>query len=265
MRLLSSSLLRACGVPHGFGVRTGGVSTGPCATLNLGLTVGDAPAHVAENRRRFFVDAGIDEARVPELVQVHGDRIVFARVEGDGLLLAALPAGPPLAAFVEADAVVAAPGAAAAVRVADCVPVLLYDPDSGAAAAVHAGWRGTASHIVAKAVEALGRAHGARPQVLRAVIGPAIGRCCYEVGDDLARRFEADPAFGAAVVRRDGARPHLDLAEANRRLLEGAGLKADHVEALGLCTACDGERFFSHRRDAGRTGRHLAAIAAGRF
>ncbi len=264
MRLVRSVLLSALGVAHGFSLRTGGVSGGPYATLNLGEAPDETFANRAENRRRFFADAGLDGDLVAEVTQVHGDRVVFARPEAGRVIIAGVPGGQALADPVEADAIVAAPGVAAAVRVADCVPILLFDPLTGSAAAVHSGWRGTAARVVEKAVAALENAAGAKPDGLRAALGPSIRRCCYEVSDELAERFESDPAFGPATIDRSTARPRLDLAAANARLLEGAGLRQDHIDDLAMCTACEPARFFSHRRDAGRTGRHLAAIAAGR-
>jgi YfiH family protein len=140
--------------------------------------------------------------------------------------------------------------------VADCVPVLLADPETGAVAAVHAGWRGTLARAAAEGVRALRREAGAAPERLLAAVGPSIGPCCYEVSPELAARFRAELG---PVVREDGG-VRLDLWAANRRVLEEAGLPAARIEVLGLCTACDG-RFFSHRRDAGRTGRQVAFIA----
>jgi YfiH family protein len=141
-----------------------------------------------------------------------------------------------------------------AVGPADCVPVLLVDPEGRRVAAVHSGWRGTDARIAARAVESL-VARGSRPERLLAAVGPCIQRCCYVVSEDLGARFSA--GFGSEVVVREGGDVRLDLTRAVRDTLLGAGLKAAHVEVLPHCTACDADRFFSHRRDAGRTGRHL--------
>ena len=130
----------------------------------------------------------------------------------------------------------------------------------GTQSAVHSGWRGTAGRIAEAAVATLAQA-GAAPATLRAAIGPCIGVCCYEVGEDLAERFT--DAFGTEVVRRDGPRAHLDLRLAVRRTLEQAGVAGAHIEDVPGCNACDARRFFSHRRDRGGTGRHLAFIAPG--
>ncbi|MFT3915418.1 MAG: peptidoglycan editing factor PgeF [Anaeromyxobacteraceae bacterium] len=240
LTLLESALL--AGFRHGFTTRAGGASPAPWDALNLGGGVGDDPARVAENWRRLEAATGLGFARVR---QVHGARAVR--------LDAACPPGE------EADAVVSrAPGVAATVAVADCVPVLLADPDTGAVAAVHAGWRGTIAHAAGEGVRALGREAGASPGRLLAAIGPSIGPCCYEISDDLAARFEA--AFGADVVRRNPT-PHLDLWAANARALAAAGVLEGRIDVLRRCTACEREVFFSHRRDAGRTGRQVAFVA----
>jgi YfiH family protein len=238
MQILRSALLSA--FPHGFTTRGGGVSPAPWDSLNLGGSVGDEPSRVAENWRRLEAATRLHFARVR---QVHGARVV--RIES--------PTGP----VEEADAVVSArAGVAACVSVADCVPVLLADPDTGAVAAVHAGWRGTLAGVARAAVDALAREVGAHPARLVAAIGPSIGPCCYEVSPDLAARFQAE--LGSVV--RDGAAPRLDLWDSNRRVLVAAGLAPDRVETLGRCTACTPTEFFSHRRDAGRTGRQVAFI-----
>ncbi len=146
------------------------------------------------------------------------------------------------------------PGFLVGVRTADCAPILLADPETKAVAAVHAGWRGTAARIVEAAVEALERQFGCDPARLEAVIGPSIGRERYEVGEEVAERFEPEE-----IVRREGTpRPFLDLVEANRRQLLRAGLSRERVFAADLCTY-DDERFFSYRRD-GAAGRMLAVV-----
>jgi hypothetical protein len=240
MQILESPLL--AGFSHGFTTRVGGASAPPYASLNLGGSVGDEPERVGENWRRLERATGLRFARVR---QVHGARAVRADLPCD-----------PLA---EGDIVVSlAAGVAACVSVADCVPVLLADPASGAVAAVHAGWRGTLAGAAAEGVLALGREAGAPPSRLVACVGPAIGPCCYEVSDDLAARFHDE--LGAATVRTS-SRPKLDLWLANARVLAAAGMGADRIEVLGRCTSCEHELFFSHRRDAGRTGRQTAFIA----
>lgn len=240
MDILRSPLLSP--FPHGFTTRAGGVSPAPWDSLNLGRLVDDDPARVAENWRRLEGATGLGFARVR---QVHGNRVVHLRRTTE-------PAE-------EADGVISTEaGVAACVSVADCVPVLLADPESGAVAAVHAGWRGTIARAPEAAVRALAGLTGADPARLLASIGPSIGPCCYEVSPDLADRFAGEIR---AVVHAGPRGPHLDLWEANRRLLIEAGLRPERVEVVGRCTSCDIGSFFSHRRDRGRTGRHIAFIA----
>lgn len=241
-------LLRAStlAVPHGFSLRAGGVSTGDFEQLNLGRKVGDLPEHVAENGRRFLAATGVRTLAC--LDQVHGDR-VLAVTEGRTDL-------EPLG---QADAAVtAARQVALCIGTADCLPLLLHAPDAALVGAAHAGWKGAELRIGARTVEAMA-ARGANPGAMRAVLGPCIRRCCYEVSPALAERFAQ--GFGEQVVDRSRETPYLDIALASRIALQEAGLAPEAIEDLGLCTACDSERFFSHRRDRGHTGRMLAFVA----
>jgi YfiH family protein len=238
---LTARLLAA--FPHGFTTREGGVSRGPYRSLNLSSTVGDDPERVEENWERLRRVTGLAFARVR---QVHGCSVVEA---GAG----SLP-------VEEADAVTTAvPGVAACVSVADCVPVLLADPRSGAVAAVHAGWRGTLGRAAREGVRALIERHHARPSDLLAAIGPSIGPCCFEVSRDLAVRFRDEIGPATGNPRENGSRADLWLA--NERVLREAGVPRRRIEVLARCTSCEEDLFFSHRRDEGRTGRHVAFIA----
>jgi YfiH family protein len=239
--LLSSRLL--AGFPHGFTTREGGLSRGPFRSLNLGAEVGDDPERVVQNWERLALATGLAFARVK---QVHGCRVVDAR------------AGE--APSREADAVTTAvPGVAACVSVADCAPVLIADPRSGAVAAVHAGWRGTIARAAAEGVRALVDRHGAHPAELLAAIGPSIGPCCFEVSRDLAVRFRDELGPATGNPRRNDSRA--DLWRGNERVLREAGLTRRSIDVLARCTSCEEAVFFSHRRDQGRTGRHVAFIA----
>jgi YfiH family protein len=232
-------------VPHGFSTREGGVSEGPYASLNLSATVGDGREQVEENLRRLCEAGRV--AGIVTVSQVHGDRVLDAPPElSDGLA----PVG-------EADALwTATPGQAVGVRTADCVPVLLVDPDRRQVVAVHSGWRGTKARIAARAVERLVRG-GARPERLLAAIGPCIRACCYAVSEELAGTFEHD--FGGGAVVRAQGQPRLELVFAVEQTLRASGVR--EVELVAPCTHCDAERFFSHRRDRGITGRHLSFVA----
>lgn len=238
---------------HGFSTRRGGVSEAPFDSLNLGRAVGDAPEAVEENARRLAQAIGVRTGQLVTIRQVHGDAILEAIGPGEGDRF--------LQPIGEADALISrAPGAVLCIQTADCVPVLLHAPDVSAVGAIHAGWRGTIAGIAARAVERLASEWGARPERMQAAIGPCIHRCCYEVDEALASRFQE--RYGESVIAAGaGERPHLDLVEANLRELSEAGLHREKISVLSACTSCDAERFFSHRRDAGRSGRQISWVA----
>jgi YfiH family protein len=249
-------LLRSAVIPHGFRhgftTRAGGVSRAPFESLNLGGRWGDARADVNENRRRVERAAGAGPLYFA--TQVHGAavaRVHSGDVRGD-------------VARVQADGLCSdAADLAVAVFVADCIPAVLADPRTGAFAAVHAGWRGTVAGVLPAAVRALGEHFGARPQDVRVALGPAIGRCCFEVGPEVVAAFEAlIPGAHAAGVVLDGAarKARVDLKVANRILLERAGVSPQAIDLGDECTSCETDRFYSYRRDSGRTGQHLGFI-----
>jgi YfiH family protein len=242
------------GVVHGFSTRRGGVSAPPFASLNLGPRTGDAPGAVRANRRRLLAALGLDGWPVLAPRQVHGADVAVVR------------AGERAAAggVVEGDGVVTdARGVALMVLAADCLPILLHAPTRGVIAAVHAGWRGTAGGIAGQAVAAVRAAFGVAPAELQVALGPAIGRCCYEVGAEvLAAVAAATPCPpGTLWEPLPGGKGMLDLGAANRAQLAVAGVPPDQIGALGECTACRTDRFFSHRREGGQTGRAAAVIA----
>jgi YfiH family protein len=170
-------------------------------------------------------------------------------------------------ARTEADALITGdPGVTLGVFVADCIPALIVDPRTGAVAAAHAGWRGTVAGVLPAVVRALADAFGARPADLRVVLGPAIGPCCFEVGPEVAREFEAvvDGTADADIVlpspRGVAGKWHIDLKAANRLLLARAGVAPDAVDATSDCTCHDPVRFFSYRRDR-ETGQLMGIVA----
>jgi YfiH family protein len=220
-----------------FSTRVGGVSEGPFSSLNLGRMTADEPGRVEENRARLLAELGGDAERMTLNRQTHSTTVRRAvageRGEpGDGLWTD--EPGVPLVALA-----------------ADCLPIALARVGGGrpAVGVLHAGWRGLLDGIAAAGVAALGGR-------VAAVIGPAIGPCCYEVGQEVAEPYRA--RFGADLV--DGRR-HLDLWTAAERALREAGV--DLIERVDLCTSCNPELFFSHRRDRGLTGRQgVAALVA---
>ncbi len=238
-----SPLLAMRNVRHGFYTRIGGVSGGPFNSLNAGLSTDDDPANVEENRRRVM------DRRPGPLVmvrQVHGSRIAGAGDVG-----------------CEADAVALSIGeGTAGVLTADCCPILLMHPGTwgnDAVAAVHAGWRGMAGGVIEAAVARLVKLTGRPAMHIVAAIGPCIGPDAFEVGEEVADAFGNDPA---TVLRRDGwPKPHIDLPAAAAVRLEHAGVRRQTIDLARLCTVERPAEFFSHRRDAGRTGRMLNVIA----
>jgi YfiH family protein len=249
--LLVAEDLLARGVVAAFTSRAGGRSLPPYDTCNLGLRVGDDLRAVLANRRRVATVLGLAGLPWATVRQVHGSGV--ARVAP-----AALPQGPPEAKppLAEADALVTADeGVVLVVLVADCVPVLLADPERRVAAAVHAGWRGLAAGAVEAAAAAFA-ALGGRPAASAALVGPAAGPCCYEVGEDVRERVAGRYQAAAATTR--GGRPALDLAAAATVALTRAGF-ADPALA-GECTVHQPERFFSYRRDRGM-GRQAGIVA----
>lgn len=233
-------------------MREGGVSEGSFESLNLGFSVGDEPARVQENLRRLAHSGGMEPYQLHTVSQVHGDAV--HRVMPP-LRAARAELLPPEAT---ADAVwTSARGHGVGVKTADCVPILLVDPIEQRVAAVHSGWKGTELRIAARMVEAWVR-EGSDAGSLLAVIGPCIRACCYEVSEALSARFEK--TFGAAVSKRQGEKKHLNLPWAVRQTLLDVGMKEDRLDDLAACTACDSERFFSHRRTRGHTGRHLSFV-----
>ncbi|MGB3940455.1 MAG: peptidoglycan editing factor PgeF, partial [Candidatus Manganitrophaceae bacterium] len=147
------------------------------------------------------------------------------------------------------------------VSTADCVPILLFDPVRRAVSAVHAGWRGTVLNISGKAVRAMTERYGSDPATLYAGIGPSIGPCCYEVGEEVWGEVERKYGAGSAVIRGDqGGKARLDLPRLNRFQLVEAGILADRISSSGLCTACLPEFFYSYRRDQGKRGNMISGI-----
>ncbi len=243
-------------VCHAVTGRRGGVSEAPYDALNVGLHVGDDPERVVENRRRVCEALGVEFDRLTLGRQVHGDVVRVVRPEEAGRGRADFEDGLPQTDGM----IVHGPGVAVGVFVADCVPLLLYDPERHLAAAVHAGWRGTAAGIAAKAVRCLAEHFGTAPGDLVVGMGPAVGPCCYQVSERVAQAVRQAAGSEAVAARRDD---HwcADLAEANWRQLLAAGVSADRIELSGICTSCNHDEFFSERKLGKPTGRFAAIVA----
>ncbi len=232
------------GVTFCFTERAGGVSPAPYASLNLGAKGGDDPANVLENRRRVMAALGAEDLFEGLVIpnQVHGDTV--ALIDGSGALPASMEKG--------ADAVVCTVRDQAVMLLfADCLPVVLVGP--GGFAVAHSGWRGTLAGIAGKTATALAQACGCPPSELTAYIGPHISRDAYEVSPELLGTFT--DRFGEVALGKPRC---LDLAGCVRASLGEAGVTAERIWDAGLCTAARTDRFFSHRMEKGKTGRHGA-------
>ena len=235
------------GLVHGISTRQGGVSEAPYATLNLSYAVNDEPERVSENRRRFATALGGDPARLVGCWQVHRDDVLVVEDDFD-------PNGPRPNVDIQ---VTDRPGWLLSLRFADCVPLLMVHPRRRVVAAVHSGWRGTRIGAAATAIRVLRERYGAEPEGLLVGIGPSIGPCCYEVGEEVAAQFADRPQ---AIIRNGRPRPHLDLWALNRQLVVGAGVPPEQLQSSELCTRCHADRFFSHRAHGFPAGRFGAAI-----
>ena len=245
----SRQLGRIQGLVHGLSTRQGGVSAPPFNTLNLGRGLGDSDASVDANVHCFRALVGLeDHVKLAQVKQVHGDRV--------------LPIEGPVD-DEEADGLITwTPRVALAIRTADCAPILIAHAPNGTAdaiAAVHAGWRGATAKILARALEGL-VSLGAKKDDLYFAIGPTIGPDAFEVGDGVIEAARQSTSGSLPATRRDG-RWFLDLRSLLIRHLDELDIAIDRVDLVGGCTSSNPSMYFSHRRDAGQTGRHLAVIA----
>lgn len=239
-------------VPHCFTTRHGGVSVGSQASLNLAVGRGDSMENVAENLRILARALPFDEKKLVMTRQTHSD-MVRAVTDRDARGLCHRDY-PQCDGLVTND-----PGVALLVFTADCTPILLHDPVTGAVGACHAGWRGTAQAIAAKTVEAMTREYGSRPEHIHAAIGPNIAQCHFETGDDVPQAMRN--AFGPEVeafIERRGEKFYLDLKAINAMVLRRAGVQ--NIEISDQCTYCQCSRFWSHRQTKGERGSQGAII-----
>ena len=281
--LHSKKLGKLAWLVHAFSTRHGGVSRGYGGNaLNLGFTKQDTRASVERNREIFLRELGVANGRrswpLVSLRQIHSD--VIHRV--DGVRVDRMPEQPLAGDGMVTDM----PGLVVAVQTADCLPIILADRKRRAVGVFHAGWRGTVHRIVEKGVGEMRKHFGSEPRDIVAAIGPGVQGCCYEVGEELRTRFEAQFAYASSLFREvkesDPVREKypmlfltarapghselpvklfLDLVEANWRQLLDAGVMAKNIDAVGPCTACHTELLFSFRAEKGVTGRMMAAAA----
>jgi YfiH family protein len=247
----TSPLLEGAGVPHAFSTRVGGVSIAPFDSLNLGNPSGvekqDEWERIHENYRRLQIAIGFRGKQRCWVHQVHGGDVVLAR------------RGQEFACGARADALVGDdPERLLAVRVADCVPILLATEEGRAVAAVHAGWRGVIAQVVQHALRELRRLHDAP---ILAAVGPCIGAEAFEVGVEVLQQFTNVFGSDAPVSGNSNGKGYVDLRRAVRIQLIAGGVAENRIDTTDRCTYRDADEFFSHRRDKGLTGRMAGLIA----
>ncbi len=253
-RYLECRALDECGfITHAFCTKWREVSEGRLADFNFGVHVGDRDEHLARNRRLLCSAFDMSEHPLVTVDQVHGDRLlVIDETFQDGG-----QSGP-----LEYDGIITAiPGIPVGIKTADCVPLLLADRRGRAVGAIHAGWKGTALGIATRAAGVLMETFSSAPGDILAVIGPAIGPCCYEVDEAVFHRFDNTRERKIAFTggRKEG-KWMLDLSAANRSQLQGAGIPRENIFSADICTSCRHDIFFSHRGEAGDTGRQISFI-----
>ena len=241
--------------PHGFTTRFGGVSEGPLSSMNLAIKLEETEENVAENFRILGRALGFDLTDLVLTRQTHSDIVrVVSRSDCNGCFHRDYP---------ECDALVTAdPGVALTVFTADCTPLLFHDPVTGAVGAAHAGWRGTAQRIAVKTARAMVERFGSRPEDIRAAIGPNIGLCHFETDADVPEAILR--AYGEEArqwIETRGEKFHLDLKEINALGLRQLGIT--QIDVSGSCTACQPQRFWSHRVTRGQRGSQGAVIMCG--
>lgn len=236
---------------HAFSTRPGGVSPPPFHSLNLSINTGDKETHVRKNREILTRAFGLLPSVLFTVNQTHGDDILVID-------------SPCLENFSGAswDAIITdRPGIAIGVLVADCVPILLFDPKRRTVAVIHVGWKGTALNLCGKTIRILVEGFGTHPENLLAAVGPSIGLCCYEVDESLRSVFlRSNDSWDRWAKPSASGRWRLDLQRANIDLMTAFGVRKANIAWFDICTRCQANLFFSYRRDGEMTGRQTAFI-----
>ena len=242
-------------IEHCFTTRKGGVSRGEFSSLNLGLKKRDSRENVLENFRRICSVLNIELSNIVLSDQVHGTniRVVTEKDRGKGI-------------FIESD-IVSCDGlitntknVALITFYADCVPVFLFDPEVKVIGLAHSGWKGTLHQISAKAVNVMVERFNCKPENIVSAIGPSIGVCCFEVGNEVKDQFINKISWSKNFcIKKDEEKSYIDLQGIVKQTLINSGLKNENIFISNICTKCNKDMFFSHRGDMGKTG-SLAAI-----
>ena len=226
--------------------------TGEAYSFSLALHTGEEAREIVSNRRNLARQLSVDETSVFVTAnQTHSSHVCIIdkkEMQGWERLEDAVEDCDALVTDQE--------NVIVTILTADCVPILLYDPLKRVVAAVHAGWRGTEGEIVIKTIEVMGHKFGSNPSNILAGVAPAIGKCCYEVGEDVASHFSAYPD----AMDQHGEKSMLDLPAINKSQMISTGILEEHIEMSGICTACEVETFFSYRREQGCSGRFMSMI-----
>jgi YfiH family protein len=257
---LRLSFFDELGVRHAFSTRKGGVSAAPYHTLNLGLSVGDNPAAVRENRHRYFSVLGLDPSRIVRVRQVHGSDVLVVDPA-----LAGRSRFPRLLLdddYLYDAMVTDVPGLGLTISTADCLPIFLADPRRRVIGAVHAGWRSSVERIVERALRKMHEVYSTDPADCYVAVGPGIRGCCYEVDEPVITKLEGACNAWQACVKPAGENHWmLDLARLNVAILGEMGVRLERVLDIGLCTACRSDLFYSYRAEKPKTGRMMSVIA----
>jgi len=243
---LTSKLFAKHHITGIFSERQGGISPAPFDSLNLGFGLGDSDKNIQHNLKQLCTAAHIPTPHRSE--QVHGTEYLLCNGEG-------------MQHCNQADILITCTaGCSVAVRTADCLPILLIDPQSGIAAAVHAGWRGTEKNIAHIAIQHM-KELGANPEHILACLGPAIAAPCFEVNVDTGEQLSQSHPQAHLHIRYKNNKAWVDIRAINALQLQSSGLPSSNIESIELCTSCLSERFFSYRRDGMQSGRQLAIVA----
>ena len=248
-------LFEETGMVHAaYATRKGGVSTGKFESLNFSILRGDKLENVRANYHRLADAVGFDPKGITMSKQIHGDDIHIVSDDDIGRKILNEET------IVDADALMTNRSGVTLVKFsADCAIAYLLDVEHKAVALIHSGWRGTVLDIIGKTVDAMQKTYGTDPTKLLAAIGPCIGPCCFEVGDEVVAEFVHEyPDW--PVIKHDHEKPHVDLWACCQLQLERKGIKTENIAVAKLCTACDTETFFSHRKQKGQCGLMVGTI-----
>jgi YfiH family protein len=265
--VISSWMERDSGLTAGFTSRHGGVSLGAFGSLNCGLHVEDLPTHVVSNRHLLAEALNINLNQCTYGEQVHGNEVLkVTGIHAGAGIDSREHAIQSKDAFITSES-----GIFLHVLFADCVPLYFYDPVKRVVGLAHAGWKGTALQIALKTLDAMQREYGSKAKDVMAAIGPSIQACCYEVNELVVSKFsatmkeldilnKAEDGFPPIFESTPDGKYNLNLQQMNRQIMIKAGIMPSHIEMSSLCTSCRTDLFFSHRKEAGKTGRMAAWI-----